>query len=67
MEWLFNQVYYSNSIVAGGLQVQSYSTLLTPSTSLTILFDINSRTSYGILPVFADIKSVVITALKAIA
>lgn len=36
---------YSHSIVAGGLVVTSYTTLLTPSTSLVILFDTFSSTS----------------------
>ena len=40
---------YSHSIVAGGLLVTSYTTLLIPLTSLTILLNTLSNTSYGIL------------------
>lgn len=40
-----NNFFYSNSIVAGGLDVQSSSTLLTPATSFTILLEILSKTS----------------------
>lgn len=36
---------YSNSIVAGGFEVTSYSTRLTPLTSLTMRTDIRSSTS----------------------
>ena len=47
------------------LDVISYTILFTPLTSLTILLDILSSTSYGILAQFAVMKSVVTTALKA--
>jgi len=52
---------YSHSIVAGGLLVMSYTTLFTPLTSLTILLDAFSNTSYGSLVHSAVIKSVVVT------
>ena len=40
-----NSVPYSHSIVDGGLDVMSYTTLLTPGTSVTILLEIVSSTS----------------------
>ena len=58
---------YSNSIVPGGLLVKSYITLLTPLTSLIILVITFCRTSKGISEQSAVIKSVVLTALNAIA
>ncbi len=58
---------YSNSIVAGGFPVQSYSTLLTPFTSLTILLETTLKTSHGICAASAVIKSEVLTALSAMA
>ena len=42
---IFIQFYYSHSIVAGGLVVMSYTTLLMLLTSLTILFEAVARTS----------------------
>ncbi len=39
---------YSNSIVPGGLELISYSTLLIPGTSFTILFMTFCSTSHGI-------------------
>ena len=59
--------YYSNSIVAGGLLVQSYSTLFTPLTSLTILFATVLKTSHGIWAQSAVMKSAVHTARSATA
>ncbi len=59
--------YYSNSIVAGGFPVQSYSTLLIPLTSFTILLVTFPRISQGSSALSAVMKSVVVTALKAIA
>lgn len=58
---------YSNSIVAGGLLVQSYSTLLTPLTSFTIRFATLLNTSQGICAQSAVIKSLVHTARRATA
>lgn len=58
---------YSNSIVPGGFPVQSYSTLLTPFTSFTILLVTVSNTSQGIFAASAVIKSDVFTALSATA
>src|SRR5699024_11617090 len=56
---------YSNSIVAGGFPVQSYSTLLICFTSLTILLVVLPITSHGISALSAVIKSVVVTALRS--
>lgn len=56
---------YSHSIVAGGLLVISYTTLLMCFTSLTIRVETFSRISYGILAQSAVIKSVVVTARSA--
>ena len=53
---------YSNSIVAGGFPVQSYNTLFTPFTSLTILDATFPSTSQGICAGSAVIKSNVLTA-----
>ena len=58
---------YSNSIVPGGLLVQSYSTLFTPLTSLTILFATVLKTSHGIWAQSAVMKSAVHTARSATA
>ena len=60
-------VYYSNSIVAGGFPVQSYSTRFTFFTSLTIRFAARPRTSHGISAASAVIKSIVLTARRATA
>ena len=38
-------MYYSHSIVPGGFDVMSYTTLFIPSTSLIILDEIEERTS----------------------
>ena len=62
-----NFIYYSNSIVAGGFPVQSYITLFTPLTSFTILVVTFPRTSHGKSADSAVMKSLVVTALKAIA
>ena len=59
------QTNYSHSIVAGGLEVISYTMRLMPLTSLTIRLDALSRTSYGILAQSAVIKSVVVTPRSA--
>ena len=61
------QQYYSNSIVAGGFPVQSYSTLLTPLTSFTILLVTLPITSQGSSAASAVIKSEVVTARNATA
>src|SRR5574344_380123 len=55
---------YSNSIVAGGFPVQSYSTLLTPFTSFTIRVVTLPRTSQGSSALSAVIKSLVLTARR---
>ena len=60
-------VRYSNSIVAGGLPVQSYITRLTPLTSFTILLVALLSTSHGSCAASAVMKSDVSTALRAIA
>lgn len=58
---------YSNSIVPGGLEVMSYMTLFTPRTSLIIRLITVLKTSNGILAASAVMKSIVLTARKAIA
>lgn len=58
---------YSNSIVPGGLLVQSYTTRFTPFTSFTILFVTFPRTSQGSCAASAVMKSLVVTALSATA
>lgn len=60
-------VRYSNSIVAGGFPVQSYSTRFTCLTSFTIRLVALPITSQGISALSAVMKSVVVTALRAIA
>ena len=42
---LVGRVTYSHSIVAGGLELMSYTTRFTPETSLTILLEILASTS----------------------
>ena len=59
-------VSYSHSIVAGGLLVTSYTTLLTPRTSFTMRVEALSSSSYGSRAQSAVIKSVVVTARSAI-
>ena len=58
---------YSNSIVAGGFPVQSYSTRFTPFTSFTIRLVTFPSTSHGIWADSAVMKSEVRTALSAMA
>lgn len=58
---------HSNSIVAGGFPVQSYITRLTPLTSFTILVVTLPSTSHGSSALSAVMKSLVVTALSAIA
>ena len=60
-------VVYSNSIVAGGLLVQSYITRFTPLTSFTMRFVTLWSTSQGICALSAVMKSLVITARSAMA
>lgn len=54
--------YYSHSMVEGGLDVMSYTTRLTRSTSLVMRFEIFSNTSKGILAQSAFIPSIEVTA-----
>lgn len=56
---------YSHSIVAGGLELMSYTTLLIPFTSLTILLETRSSTRAGISAQSAVIPSLLVTALRA--
>ena len=56
---------HSHSIVAGGLLVMSYTTRLTPFTSLTMRLEAAARTSSGIRAQSAVMKSVVDTARRA--
>ena len=63
--WAFK--IYSSSIVPGGLDVRSYMTLLTPFTSLIILFMHICKTDQGISAASAVMKSEVITPLKTTA
>lgn len=58
---------YSNSIVAGGLLVQSYKTRLTPLTSFTILLAILFKIFQSICAASAVMKSFVKTARRTIA
>lgn len=55
-------LYYSHSIVPGGLDVISMATRLTCLTSFTIRVEILSSTSYGILAQSAVIPSIDVTA-----
>lgn len=43
--FVFSSPFYSHSMVAGGLELMSYVTLLIPRTSLMILFEILPNTS----------------------
>ena len=52
---------YSHSMVLGGFELISYTTRLTPLTSLMIRFDARPSTSYGILTQSAVMKSGVST------
>ena len=67
--WVFRHIVahsdYSHSIVAGGLLVMSYTTRLTPFTSLTMRLEAAARTSSGIRAQSAVMKSVVDTARRA--
>ena len=56
---------YSHSIVAGGLEVMSYTTRLIPFTSLTIRVDTVFSTSYGSRTQSAVMPSVLWTARTA--
>ena len=58
---------YSSSTVAGGLEVISYNTRLTPRTSLTMRVETRSRTSKGMRVQSAVIKSLVTTLRRAMA
>lgn len=58
-------VNYSHSIVAGGLEVISYTMRFTPLTSFTMRREAVSSTSYGIRAQSAVIKSLVVTARSA--
>ena len=58
---------YSNSIVAGGFPVQSYMTRLMCLTSFTIRLVVLPMTSHGISALSAVMKSVVVTARRAMA
>ncbi len=53
---------YSHSIVAGGLEVISYTTRFTCLTSFTILVEMISRTSHGIRAQSEVIPSMEVTA-----
>ena len=56
---------YSHSMVAGGLLLISYTTLLIPFTLLMISFEIFARNSYGKCAQSAVMPSTLVTALKA--
>src|SRR3954467_13322279 len=56
---------YSHSIVAGGLELTSYTTRFTPSTSLAMRLDIRPSTSGGKANQSAVIPSRLVTALRA--
>jgi len=57
--------HHSHSIVAGGLELMSYTTRLTPRTSLTMRALIRPNTSYGSLAQSAVIPSSDVTARTA--
>ena len=65
--WIGWEHYYSNSIVAGGFPVQSYSTRFTCFTSFTIRLAVLPSTSHGISAASAVMKSMVFTARSATA
>src|SRR6476619_8284576 len=56
---------HSHSMVAGGFELMSYTTRLTPGTSLTMRYEILPRTSYGSLAQSAVIPSSDVTARMA--
>ncbi len=58
--------YYSHSMVAGGLEVMSYTMRLACFTSLTMRVLIFSRTSYGMRAQSAVMASTLVTARRAI-
>ena len=60
-------IHYSNSIVPGGFPVQSYTTRLTWSTSLTMRVVTRSIRSHGRWAASAVMKSLVVTARNAMA
>lgn len=62
----FHSIAYSHSIVAGGFDEISYTTLFTPLTLLMMSFDTFARNSYGRCTQSAVIPSVDVTALTAI-
>jgi hypothetical protein len=64
--WAYWDVAYSHSIVAGGLEEMSYTTRLTPLTSLMIRLLIVASTSYGRRAQSAVMKSWLSTARMAI-
>ena len=61
----YEYTFYSHSIVAGGLDVMSYTMRLICATSLTMRTDTRSSTSYGMRAQSAVIKSVVVTERSA--
>jgi len=61
----FIVLFYSHSIVAGGLELISYTTLLTPFTLFIISLDTFCMNSYGKCTQSAVIPSVLSTALRA--
>ena len=60
--FLCNVRLYSHSIVEGGFDVMSYTTRLTPSTSLTMRLEMRSNTSKGMRAQSAVIPSTDVTA-----
>src|SRR5690606_2998362 len=56
---------YSHSMVAGGFELMSYTTLLTPFTLFIISLDVFCKNSYGKFTQSAVIPSVLSTALNA--
>ena len=62
----FTDSTYSHSMVDGGFELMSYTTRLTPFTSLMIRLDIFPNTSFGILAQSAVIPSRLVTARIAI-
>jgi hypothetical protein len=59
--------HHSHSIVPGGLELTSYTTRLTPRTSLIILFDTLFNSSAGSFAQSAVMPSLLVTALRTTA
>src|SRR3989304_3949195 len=65
LDWMYGLLRYSHSMVAGGLELMSYTTRLIPLSSLMILLEAATRTSCGIFAQSAVIPSTLVTARRA--